>query len=69
MVVWNVHLALYLMALTTPRSWHVEFCMEIIIYMPRYSIITPAITNLGMVRSFDVIQFLLASPIPLYEGT
>lgn len=37
--------------------------------MPRYSIITPAITNLGMVRSFDVIQFLLASPIPLYEGT
>jgi len=43
--------------------------MEIIILMPRYSIFTPAVTNPGMVRSFDIMQFLLASPSPSYEGT
>jgi hypothetical protein len=63
MAVWYVNLALHLMALTTPLSWHVKFCMAIIIYMPRNSIFTPAVTNLGMVRSFDIMHFLLASPI------
>lgn len=69
MAVWSVYLSLHVIALTTPRNWHVKFCMEIIIYMPRNSIFTPAVTNLGMVRSFDIVQFLLASPSPSYEGT
>jgi hypothetical protein len=69
MPVCNVYLALHLMALTTPWSWHVKFCMEIIICMPKSSIFTPAVTNLGMLRSFCILQFIQAFPSHSYEGT